>query len=281
MTKPQTDGDVASADVTVALAQDIAGPKQGEEALQESENRYRQLFENLAEAFAVHEVVYGEDGKPIDYRFLDLNSAFEQSTGLKRQDVVGRTLLEVLPDSERFWIDKYAEVAATGVPAQFERFFPPLGRHYEVHAFSPRRGQFATLFLDITARKQAEQEREITIEFLRIVNEASGTADLIKAATTFFQAQSGCEAVGIQLEDGDDFPCNGEGYESVALIALRVGSERLGLLQLNDRRRGMFKREVVSLWERLAGYLAVAVARARADEALRESESKYRAFFEN
>ncbi|MGB8298945.1 MAG: GAF domain-containing protein [Polyangia bacterium] len=363
MTKPQTDRDTAGADA----AQDIAGPKQVEQALQESENRYRQLFENLAEAFAVHEVVYGEDGKPIDYRFLDLNSAFEQSTGLKRQDVVGRTLLEVLPDSERFWIDKYAEVAATGVPARFERFFPPLGRHYEVHAFSPRRGQFATLFLDITARKQAEQEREITIEFLRIVNEATGTADLIKAATTFFQAQSDCEAVGIRLKDGDDFPyyeargfpqeflrlegqlcardaagnilrngdgdpviecmcgnvicgrfnpqkpfftaagsfwandttrllatttdtdrqartrnrCNGEGYESVVLIALRVGSERLGLLQLNDRRRGMFKREVVSLWERLAGYLAVAVAKARADEALRESESKYRAFFEH
>ena len=66
--------------------------------------------------------------------------------------------------------------------------------------------------------------------------------------------------------------CNGEGYESVALIALRVGEERLGLLQLNDQRaRTGSPPETIALWERLAGYLAVALAKLRAEEALRES----------
>ena len=75
--------------------------------------------------------------------------------------------------------------------------------------------------------------------------------------------------------------CNGEGYESVALIPLRLGHERLGLLQLNDRRQGRFSPELISLWERLAGHLAVALAKFRADEALRESEARFRSLFEN
>jgi hypothetical protein len=65
--------------------------------------------------------------------------------------------------------------------------------------------------------------------------------------------------------------CNGEGYESVSLISLHVGQERLGLIQLNDRRKGMFDPKIISLWERLAGYLAVALAKCRTEEELRKS----------
>jgi signal transduction histidine kinase/ActR/RegA family two-component response regulator len=207
---------------------------------------------------------------------------------------------------------------------------------------------------EITERKLAERERETVVEFLHLMNEAKGTADLVHAAAGFFHERSGCEAVGIRLKDGDDFPyyeargfpeefvrmenslcardaagqpicnsagyliqecmcgnviqgrfdasmpfftlrgsfwtncttellagtteadrqantrnrCNGQGYESVALIALRVGEEQLGLLQLNDKRRGRFTPEIISLWERLADYLAVALAKTRAEEAL-------------
>ena len=75
--------------------------------------------------------------------------------------------------------------------------------------------------------------------------------------------------------------CNGEGYESVALIRLHGGSEPLGLLQLNDRRKGLFTAETIAFWERLADYLAVAVAKSRGDKMLRESEARYRSLFEN
>jgi PAS domain S-box-containing protein len=68
--------------------------------------------------------------------------------------------------------------------------------------------------------------------------------------------------------------CNGEGYESVALIALRVGADQLGLLQLNDHRKGRFTAESIVLWERLAGYLAVALARILAQETLRSREAE-------
>ena len=72
--------------------------------------------------------------------------------------------------------------------------------------------------------------------------------------------------------------CNGEGYESVALIALRAGQQNLGLLQLNDRRKGRFSRESIALWERLAGYLAVALAKLRAEDELRSSNEELTRF---
>ena len=75
--------------------------------------------------------------------------------------------------------------------------------------------------------------------------------------------------------------CNGAGYESVALIPLRAGDERLGIVQLNDPGKGRFTPEAIALWERLAGYLAVAIAKAQAEEALRESEERFRSLFEN
>ncbi len=75
--------------------------------------------------------------------------------------------------------------------------------------------------------------------------------------------------------------CHGEGYESVALIALRVGEDRLGLLQLNDRQKDRFSHEDIALWERLAGYLSVALTKFQAEELLRSSEELYRALFDN
>lgn len=207
----------------------------------------------------------------------------------------------------------------------------------------------------------AERERDTTIEFLRMVNESSTLHVLIDRAVDFFQHQTGCEAVGIRLQAGDDFPyflsegfpqeflatennlcardrageimrdgqgnpeleclcgtvlcgridpakpfytangsfwtnsttelltnnamaglqvrvrnrCHGEGYESVALIPLRTGGKRLGLIQLNDRRSGMFSVRNIHLWERLFGYLAVAIARFKADEEMRESQRQH------
>ena len=73
--------------------------------------------------------------------------------------------------------------------------------------------------------------------------------------------------------------CNGEGYESVALIPLRVGEQRFGLLQLNDHRRDRFSPEVMGLWERLASYLAVALAKCRAEEELRQAKQEWERTF--
>jgi PAS domain S-box-containing protein len=214
---------------------------------------------------------------------------------------------------------------------------------------------------------RTSDERDITIEFFRLINQSNNTRDLIRAATSFFHQKSGCAAVGIRLQEAEDYPyyeargfppefiqlenqlcarseageilrdgtgqpelecmcgnvirgrfdptkpfftargsfwtnstskllastseaerqgrtrnrCQGQGYESVALIPLRLGDQRFGLLQLNDHRPGLFTRTIISLWERLADQLAVALAKFHADEALRASEGRFRSLFEN
>ncbi len=92
---------------------------ESEEALRASEERYRSLFDQMLDAFAVHEIICDADGAPVDYRFLSVNPAFEAMTGLRVEDVVGRTVLEVLPGTDQRWIDTYGKVALTGEPVAF------------------------------------------------------------------------------------------------------------------------------------------------------------------
>lgn len=127
------------------------------QALRASEERYRSLFTTMREGFALHEIICDEQGRPVDSRFLEVNAAFEELTGLRAADVLGRRLLEVLPDLEREWIETYGAVALTGQAVRFERYAAPLKKYYEVFAYSPKRGQFANIFTDITERKQAEE----------------------------------------------------------------------------------------------------------------------------
>ncbi|MCK7462127.1 MAG: PAS domain S-box protein [Sphingobacterium sp.] len=112
----------------------------------------------MTEGFALHEIITDEMGRTCDYRFLDVNPAFERLTGLSRPGIVGRRVREVLPDIEPSWIETYGRVALTGEPIAFERYYPaPLNRWYEIRAFRPGPRQFAVVFIDITLRKRTEE----------------------------------------------------------------------------------------------------------------------------
>ena len=140
--------------LTPTILECILG-KRAEEALRESEERYRSLFNGMTEGFALHEIICDAKDEPCDYRFLDINPAFERLTGLNREDVIGKTHNEVLPDDDSLWVKAYGAVAITGEPTQFENYSPALGRHYEVFAYRPAPSQFAVVFKDITERKQS------------------------------------------------------------------------------------------------------------------------------
>lgn len=122
----------------------------------DSQKTYRLMFEHMLDGFALHEIICDGRGKPTDYRFLSVNPAFERMTGLRAAEVVGRTVLEVLPETEPVWIERYGRVALTGEAVQFEEYSRGQKKHFQVTAFRPQPGRFAVVFDDITAPKAAE-----------------------------------------------------------------------------------------------------------------------------
>lgn len=138
--------------------QDITERKQVEERLLKSETRFSSLFNQMQEGFALHEIICDSKGKAIDYRFLGINPAFEKLTGLKRSEIIGKTVMEVMPDTEALWIERYGDVALTGNPIEFENYSAPLKRYYQIKSFCPAKNQFAVIFSDISERKRAEEE---------------------------------------------------------------------------------------------------------------------------
>ncbi|MFH1879198.1 MAG: PAS domain S-box protein, partial [Bacillota bacterium] len=127
-------------------------------AERKAQQNYRLLFHEMLDGFAVHEIICDAQGKPSDYRFLAVNPAFETMTGLKAADIVGKTVLEVLPQTEPYWIEIYGKVALTGEPVRFENFTKTAGKYFSVSAYQPRPTQFACTFTDITKRVLAEKE---------------------------------------------------------------------------------------------------------------------------
>lgn len=134
---------------------------QMERALRRSEARYRMLFENMNAGFALHEALFDENGRPTDYRFLEMNPMFEKLTGDRAEDFIGRTTRELRPDAaEQYWIDIYGQVAATGKPLSLQHYSSEVGKHFDLYAFSPEKGRFAVFFVDVTERKRAEEAQK-------------------------------------------------------------------------------------------------------------------------
>ncbi len=129
--------------------------RQVEVALRESEDKYRLLFENMSEGFALHEIITDELGRPCDFRFLEVNAACERLTGLNRKEMIGRRVREIVAESP--WIERYGKVALTGEPEHFLDYSTTLERWFEVFAYQPRPGQCAAVFADINECKRTEE----------------------------------------------------------------------------------------------------------------------------
>jgi len=129
--------------------------------LQNNKDQLQFLFDNMNSAFAYHKIVLDENGKPVDYIFMEINHRFENMLGLKKVDIIGKKVTEVLPGTENDpadWIGKYGEVALTGKSFKFENYSQEIGKWFIVSAYSPMKGYFATVFDDITVRKENEKK---------------------------------------------------------------------------------------------------------------------------
>ena len=152
----------------VALVQEVAertwavvGRARAEADLRESEARWRGLFARMQEGFALCELVHDADGRPVDFRYLEVNAAWERLTGLPAAQVVGRLVTEVIPGVEPVWLETYAKVVETGAPAHVEYRVAALDRWFEVLAYRTEPGCFAALFLNVTDRKRAEARQAL------------------------------------------------------------------------------------------------------------------------
>jgi PAS domain S-box-containing protein len=146
-------------------------------ALRESEQKYRTLFESMDEGFCTIQVLFDEDNTPVDYRFLEVNPAFEKHTGIA--NAPGRTMREIAPQHEEYWFQIYGKIALTGEPARIENEAAQLHRWYEVHAFrvgDPRERKLAVVFNDITERKRREGELRESEERFRLFAEHAPAA---------------------------------------------------------------------------------------------------------
>jgi len=135
--------------------------KQAEEALKESEEKYRSLFENMINGYAYCKLMFDEKNEPADFMYLEINEAFEKLTGLKREAVVGRRVSEAIPGTKEAnpeIFEIYGRVAQTGKPERFELFFKPLNIWFDISVYGPKKSHFVAIFENITKRKELEQE---------------------------------------------------------------------------------------------------------------------------
>lgn len=152
------DGVIAGTFVTLF---DVTDGVRSQDALAESEAKYRALFDTMDQGFCVVEILVDDANHPTDYRFIDANRAFEGQTGLV--GAVGRTARELVPGLEQHWIDMYGRIGLTGEPVRFEQGSDAMRRWFDVFAFRigvPERRHVAILFSDVSAARTAARERD-------------------------------------------------------------------------------------------------------------------------
>ncbi|MBK9260097.1 MAG: response regulator [Polyangiaceae bacterium] len=311
---------------------------QNEAALRASEQKYRSLLESIDEGFCIIEVIFDEKDNPVDYRWLEVNPAFERQTGLS--DFREKTIREMLPAHETYWFEIYGRVARTGQATRFEHRAAQLGRWYDVYAWrhgDPRDGQVAVLFNDVTKRKLIEQslaesarQQQALYRLADQLHRARSFADIYNAALDAILDALQCNRASILLIDDavvmrfvgwrglsdayrraveghspwsvteknavpihiDDVAradlsdslkstIKGEGIGALVFVPVISDGKLIGKFMAYFNAPHVFTDEEIELSLTIARQLAFAIARKRADEELRESEGRFRAFFEN
>ena len=269
--------------------------EQATQALQKREEEYQLLFSGMLEGFAFHEIILDEAETPVDYRFLNINPAFERLTGLRADQIIGKRVTEIIPDLEPIWIERYGRVALTGEPCRFEDFNQNLDMHFEVHAFSPKKGHFACIFQDITKRKRAEQGLRKSEEEYRILIENAYEAIFVaRDGKIVFHNPMTAQMIGSSNEEIVSMPFSDFIHPDDREMVINRHFRRLSgedvlsrytfrILHKDGSVKWVELNAVAITWKgtiATLNFLHDITVRMSAESALRESEEKYRSLFE-
>ena len=264
-----------------------------------SDDHFRHLFNSMQEGFAFHEVVFDDSGKPTDYRYIDVNPAFERLTGLSRDKVIGKTVREALPQIEEHWIETFCRVGTTGKPAELENYVRELDHYYRARAYSPERNKFVVVFEDVTEQRKALLELQKREEQLRVLFEASRAGILMVDRTggIILANQRMAEMLGYSMDEllQTRYP------DHVHPDQRNTGNDRMRMLIAGEidhvaTERHYIRKDGCELWGYLSGkrhadadgnfislvgHITDITEIKAVEKALRSNEEKFRLLFES
>lgn len=271
--------------------------KRQEASLRETEEKFRGIFNWMGAAMQFCELVVDADGRPVDNIILDVNPAYEKHSGLLREQVVGRSISEILPVVEQVWLDRYGEVVRTRQPMHFEEYNASLDRWFDVHASPVKGDRFAVIFSDITARKRMEQALRVSEERFRRIVESNmvGFAFWHEDGRLTEANQAFCDLIGYEPEDVRDgrvgwtdvtppeiLERDRQGIEEINATGVCTTYEKEFIHRDGHRVPVLIGGAMVGGVRDQGVALAIDITqRKRAEEALKQSEAQYRTLFEN
>ncbi len=273
---------------------DVTDRIKNEEALRESKEKYRLLFENMTSAFALHEMIYDDNGDPIDYRYLEVNPAFERMTGIAAKKWIGHTIKEVLPGTEEYWIKAFGKVAKTGEPIHYVNYSNELGKHFDAIVYSPDKDCFAVIFTDVTERveneiqlKKFKTSIDNSLEGVFWINEEGGF-DYVNEQASKMLGYSHDELMQLKLEDIDPEGNHDEFIELWGKLYNSEDFQSFSTERTHKRKDGSrFPIELNSIFLKdpeksvLISNTQDITERKQNEKALVESEARARLFVEN
>ncbi|MBD2121839.1 PAS domain S-box protein [Trichocoleus sp. FACHB-262] len=258
------------------------------DALLDSAAKYQTLFESIDQGFGICEMLFDENGKPVDYRFLEVNPVFEHLTGLKR--ATGKRMRELAPNLEAYWVEIYGRVVQSRESARFENYASALHRWFDVNAFcigEPQDNKFAVLFTNITERKKVEQERDRFLAVgsdLQVIMSSHGYFHWVSPA---FGRILGWTPEEMTSRPWTNFLHPDDILASVAeSVSVLSGSETFAFENRYRHKDGSYRwllwRAQPHLEEQVLYATAVDITKRKQTEAaLRQSEEHYRRLFES